>query len=166
MTTDQLQTLRSELDTDPQALGYAALTDVEIAADLNTPRIAAARERFVNARQIIAALGITGAVALKKAETFAATPQTVPELQGLAAAVGFAMDFIRSETGIDINHDATKQVIGGLVQVGVVTGEEATALLNIALTQISRAEELGLPVVEYWDVGQARAITTTEEPTP
>lgn len=177
MTPDQLTILRAELDTDPLLRGYKTMTVAEAVTDLNTAYITATRTRYVNARQIIAGIGLVGAIALKKAETFAATPQTVPELQGLAAAVGFAMDFIRSAEGIDINHEATRQVISGLVLAGVVSNTEAAALLSMAATTITRAEDLGLvkrgdettagtPEIQYWDVGQARDLGVVHEPEP
>ncbi len=124
---------------------YAGKSDDEVAAMLNTPQFPAIKSRFINARSVLSEISDSAAI-LDKLEV-AATE---------ISAVKWAMMFLQQDDGINIGDPATQAQLDELAEGGILTEDEATALKNMALQNISRAEQLGLGSVNYNDVNSIR----------
>lgn len=136
--------LKDEIESGPLAQECSGKSDGEIADILNDRRFAGVKSRFVTARTILAEVP-GGAAILDKLE--AAAP-AIPDLK-------WAMRFIAGETGIDIGHAGTRANLEALAATGVITADEALALLQMAYTAMSRAEIAGIGTITHQDVAQA-----------
>lgn len=138
--------LQAEIQNDPLNRGYAAHIPHApglIVNMLNEYIYMAPKQKFVNARGILANLGLAGATILDKLE--AAT--------GTNSAVKWAMKFMTLD-GIDVGNTVTRQVLDSLVGT-VLTQQEVDMLKDLALQPASRAEVLGLGTVEESQVRSA-----------
>ena len=133
-----LTQLKTELQTDPAGLGYAAhvphapgsLTDM-----LNAQSATMAKTRMITARGIMASYGLgpaAGAAFLDKMESLSAS---VP-------AIKWAMKFLQAEAGIDVGEPATQLMLTSLIGVGGITADEVNGVKAMALQPASRAEVL------------------------
>lgn len=141
MTPAQLTALKTEITTDPLALGYADKSDAEVAALLNDRtrgRTRVVSPTMVNARTIMARLGAAaGATILDKLD--AAKAGSPP--------IKWVFQFITQGEGIDVGHAETRAMLDQLASAGVLTAAEADAIKTLAVVQASRAEVLfGQPV--------------------
>lgn len=133
-----LAQLKTELQTDPAGLGYAAHTPHApgiLAELLNAPSATLAKTRMVTARGIMASYGLGptgGAAFLDKLDALSAS---VP-------AIKWAMTFLRSESGIDIGEPATQVMLTSLIGIGGITLSEVDGVKAMALQPASRAEVL------------------------
>lgn len=138
--------LQAEIQNDPLNRGYAAHIPHApglIVNMLNEYIYMAPKQKFVNARGVLASLGLAGATILDKLE--AAT--------GTNSAVKWAMKFMTLD-GIDVGNTVTRQVLDSLVGT-VLTQQEVDMLKDLALQPASRAEVLGLGTVEESQVRSA-----------
>lgn len=140
------QVLRTELITDPLAIGYAGKSDDEVTDLLNALSYSKIKPRFITARSMLAEIP-TAAQILDKLEATATS----------ISSVKWAMFYLKGEGGIDIGHPATIAQLDDLVTYSILTNDEATAVKNMAIQPASRAEILGLDPVNYNDVNMARA---------
>lgn len=143
--------LRSEIANDPMKRGYAAMTNAEVAASLNTADRTHVDSTFATWRKMLADLGPT-VTATVKAKVEAAAEGN--------AAVAIALDMLGEYGdggGLDLGHANTRAVIDQLAAGGVLTADEATAIKGIAEAVISRATELGLGEVGAGHVARARS---------
>lgn len=139
--------LKTEISTDPLAIGYAKMTDDQVAASLNTSNRAAIASVMVNARTAMQTLGATkGAAFLDALENAAAS----------TSPVKWAMYFLKSDSGVDVGDPQTRGQLDALAAAGVLNQADVTTIKALAETTISRAHELGLPVVMPWQVDHAR----------
>lgn len=133
-----LAQLKTELQTDPAGLGYAAhvphapgsLTDM-----LNAQSATMAKPRMITARGIMASYGLgpsAGAAFMDKLEVLSAG---VP-------AIKWAMKFLQSESGIDVGEPATQVMLTSLIGVGGITQAEVDGVKSMAMQPASRAEVL------------------------
>lgn len=133
-----IQALKTELTTDPLAIGYAAHRPHApgmLAQLVNAKTTQLAKERMVTARGIMASYGLgptAGAAFLDKLEALAAT---VP-------AIKWAMKFLQTEAGIDAGEPATQVMLTSLIGVGGITQAEVDGVKAMALQPASRAEVL------------------------
>ncbi len=133
-----IQALKTELTTDPLAIGYAAHRPHApgmLAQLVNAKTTQLAKERMVTARGIMASYGLgptAGAAFLDKLEALAAT---VP-------AIKWAMKFLQTEAGIDAGEPATQVMLTSLIGVGGITQAEVDGVKAMALQPSSRAEVL------------------------
>jgi hypothetical protein len=127
--------LRTELLTDPLARDYAGMTDVDVAASLNTKNIT------VDVREIPPADFLRGMV---KAEWDA-----------LSAADRNYLSVLLGNGPIDVS-TGTQIRAALLAMFGVGSGTRAN-LLPLLTKSISRAEQLGLPFIKPGYVAAARA---------
>jgi len=67
MTNEQYAVLTDELRNDPLGIGYANMTDEEVAASLNEPRFRVPTTRFITWRAIAAVLNDAEYAAVKAA---------------------------------------------------------------------------------------------------
>ena len=133
MTMDYAK-LKAEITTDPLGLGYAGMTDQQVADSLNALTRTLAVSKTVGALGIMREVGPTaGATILDKLEAASAQDSRLKW-------------FLRELTtnGVDLGHPSTRQTIDELVAGGVLTVSEGAALKGAAETAESRATELGL----------------------
>ena len=133
-----LAQLKTELQTDPAGLGYAAHTPHApgiLAELLNAPSATLAKTRMVTARGIMASYGLgpaAGAAFMDKLEVLSAG---VP-------AIKWAMKFLQTEAGIDVGEPATQLMLTSLIGAGGITAAEIDGIKAMALQPASRAEVL------------------------
>lgn len=139
-----MTTITEELASDPLGLGYAAMTNGEIEAAMNTKNRTRIVSRFVTARTILAECA-DGATILDKLEAAGAQ----------VSAVKWAMRFLQQEGGIDVGHPATLSMVDQLVAGGVLTQVEGDSLKALSVQVCSRAEELGISAIGA-DIRNAR----------
>lgn len=149
-----IEDLREELTTDPESLGYAALDDAGDHAGITAliNRVDATRvtvvSTFATVRTLIAKLGPSGAVMVKKLRAFAAAAApTNPSAYALQATVQEILPFISQGDpargdGVDLGDPASRALFDGLVSAQVITQDEADAVLAIGTAHCSRAFEL------------------------
>lgn len=140
--------IESELQNDPQGLGYAALLaegrDNAVADLLNAKTIAA--RRFVLVRdELLPWLGNSG---VRVAMEFAAFNPATAENWELRAALSATEKLLAEHQWIDLDGAVAQQMVGMFRLAGIITEEQEAALMALADTHISRAEQL-------WGVGAA-----------
>ena len=143
-------TLRDELLNDPLAKGYAAfIPDCPgILADmLNAQTHTMVKSRFVSARGVLAAHGSVGAAILDKLEAASAS----------VSEIKWAMSFMKTDSGIDVGHPNTQDLLDALAAGSVLTSTEAELMKEMAMQPASRAEVLGYEYVSEADIRTALA---------
>lgn len=137
---------------------YAGMTDVEIAAALNTPS-ASTRRRVpiaeLQARAMESGVYTTLRVVVGNA-------QAPAELRAVAQTV---LDLANARfADVDMDNASAVQMFGVLQQAGVITVQQARAIDALATVPgVSRAAALGLGVVAEADIGAARDWQAAQE---
>lgn len=142
--------LTAELQNDPAGLGYATMTDAEVATAINATTQAA--RQLVPLWQIKkAAIESNLWLAIKNAAASHADAQ----VQGVA---NVTLDYISDSRfeNLDMDLASTQAMLGALVAGGVVTQDFVDALDAMADTTTSRANVLGLGTVSDGHVKSAR----------
>lgn len=155
-----LQVLATEV-AKPEYAPYRDTDPNVVVAMFNDPTTTMVKSRFASARTVLAEVGPAGAVALSKLKGFAnSAPPSNAQAAALHASVVWAMTFITDESGIDVGHSTTRDLLDALVTATVITAAEAAALKDLALQPASRSEELfGIDVrVTYDEVVAANAM--------
>lgn len=135
MDNTQFVTLKAEIDSDPDGRGYAGMTDVEIAVDLNLPRIDRDRSG-VQATEVYNAIDQGEWAALTDADR-----QEIWDILHMGGTLNpFGREAIRFQA------------------IFPQPGITLSALNAMRVEQISRAADLGLGVVRAGHVAIAKAI--------
>lgn len=142
MTNEQYAVLTDELRNDPLGIGYASMTDDEVAASLNEPRFSVPTTRFMTWRAIAAVLDD---------DEYASTKTALNQLANMSAKVADMIPFLSQATGddgtgggIDFGNAGVRAMIQALPGIGEATKQK---LLALGERPASRAEILGLPQV-------------------
>lgn len=146
--------LAIELETDPTRVGYAGMSDSEIAVSLSAATIRV-RQR-VPIERLQAVTMETGVYAALR--TAVATPETPPQLVALCQTV---LDLANARfTDVDMDNPAAIEMFGALQQYRIITLEQAAAIDALATARaISRAEQIGLgAVVTVEDIERSRIV--------
>ena len=140
--------LKTELVTDPESMGYAALSDADAAGAINL----ANRDYTVplNSRTSLSWAMRTG----RLADIETATTTGTPAIQSIALGVKHLLG--RSDTEIDMSDSDHVAMIDGLVAGGVLDAANKAELVTMATSQRSRADELSLGQVRVGHVQEAR----------
>lgn len=146
--------LRDEITTDPLGLGYQAMGDSEVADALNM--LNRPGRKPVPATEVRLYVLLNGI--FPGLQNLAATG-TDPVQKGTAITIlqtiaPNSFDTIRMNMP-NVN-SAVSQMLQTMVNAGVMTAQQRTDMLALGDTTISRAQELGLPVVHHLDVAEAR----------
>lgn len=160
--------LRDELLSDPEAIGYAPMIaagdHAGIVARLNlveAGRTALVPLTFVTVRTLVARLGPAGAVLVKKLRAFAAAPDPENEqLYALHATVQEMLPFISQGDpargdGVDIGDPGSRALFSALAAMGVITQDEADSVLALGTPSCSRAFQLFARTVTLNEVSEA-----------
>lgn len=153
MEQEELKKLAEDIAKDSILSTYPLTSDGAwaIAEAMNKVVGKAPAPRIVNARHVLAELGMDGAVALDKLESASITNP----------AVKWAVRFLAGE-GLDIGHPMSQLILDQLAQAKVLSQSEADALKSLALADQTRAEALLAPWrgrLSYQDIEAARALT-------
>lgn len=127
--------LKAEVTTDPLARGYAGMTDTELTADLNTAYRTRTRE-FVTRQELWDAIVLSDVAALNANNT---------------ASFWNFMHMLPEE---NVSTGGNNRVF--LIALFGNPSPTYTALVALAITSISRANELSLPHVKIGHVRKAR----------
>ena len=147
MTPAQLSALKSEIQTDPLAIGYLPYrpNDPQHIADLMNAIGTAKclKPRSITARTILSECSGGGTIldALDRASAGIVTAPMTLELQ---SSIKWALKFLGQDSGVDAGNPATQSLIDACVSVGTLTTVQGAALKNTAMVACSRAETLGL----------------------
>ena len=151
MNTEQYAVLTDELRNDPLGVGYANMTDDEVAASLNEPRYSVPTTRFITWRAIAAVLDD---------DEYAAVKAALNQLANLSPKVADMIPFLSQATGddgtgggIDFGNADVRAMIQALPGIGEAAKGK---LLALGERPVSRAEILGLPEVYPGHVESAR----------
>jgi hypothetical protein len=148
MTPAELSALAAEIRDDPLGLGYAALlpdSPGRVVDLINAPTQAMLKSRYVTARTILAECD-DGAAILDKLQTIA---QNV-------SAVKWMMVFLQQDSGMDAGHPRTVANLDQLVTSGLLSAAYAGQIKAMVRQPASRAEVLGLPAPDTYDIIAAR----------
>jgi len=140
--------LKDEITSDPLAIGYAGMTDQQVADSLNT----ASRTRLNPLSRNDAIRWLARHDGVDKLEKAASTGSQTS--RSIAKAV---LLLIQSETTLDVADEEIMGMIDQLVTGNVFTSAEKGDLVMLATETISRAQEIGLGRVNEGDIASARA---------
>lgn len=151
-------TLATELETDPASIGYATMTDVEIAAALSAETI--------RVRQPVPMSVLRDNALRLNVYTAILAAQRNPELPGELWAVCETMIKLPTLGIENVNMDdpASVAMFGALQQYRIITPEQAAAIDALATARIiSRAELIGLgTTVTVEDIERSRIVPQIE----
>ena len=146
--------LNSEIETDPESVGYSTMSDAQIAASLSAATIRV-RQRVPIERLQATAMETGVYSALKMAIKM---PETPPQLGVLCET---ALDLVSARfADIDLDNPGAAQMFAALQQYGVISTQQAAAIDSLATARVvSRAEQIGLgPVVTVADIERSRIV--------
>ena len=144
-----LQPLLAELTTDPEGRGYAEMTTGQVAADLNDPRYVSLSERMISERTLFAVIGAERATAVLDA--LEAMPDRV--MQRICRMLTDV-----SAGGVDISLAEARGMIDQFAAGGLLTGDEAAAIKDLAETRQSRAQQMGYSEIAAAMVERCREV--------
>ena len=148
-------TLATELSTDPLVRGYAGMTDVEAAADLNT--VYRTRYRALTTRDMLRwGFAREGLSKLRDAADKAGAYTAITDIDRAKAIAAYSITTAGIEGSIDVGDPEIDAMLDFLVATGIFVAQDKTDLLTRASESISRATELGLTKVREGTVGRAR----------
>jgi hypothetical protein len=136
LTQEQRATLRDEMETDPEGLGYGKHLASEpgwIVDLINKPAARIAKTRWVTAIALLSLLDVGVVRKLLVVLRDAATTDPIADLLLVA---------LKSDRGINIADQNTKLVLETLVGTDSLPREFADQLLDLAIQPGSRAEAL------------------------
>jgi len=141
--------LKTELETDPERLGYSGMNDKEVTVAINEVNRSyvvplSSRQMLEWAMQGGRLSGINDAT------------NTGPK-EIRAIAIGAMALISREDTEVDLAKADHVEMIDGLISGGVLTAGDKAELLTMATKQQSRADEIGFGRVREGDIQRARA---------
>lgn len=144
-----VDTIRAELDNDPLERGYSAMTAVEAAESLNASNRSRIREVDMNTLREWAAVG-GRAIKIRNGITSASTDT----LKGICL---FLDQIMGTDSAILApSNQQHVAAFSALVAANIISQADFNALVTVATVSISRAAELGLPIVLPGHVEEAR----------
>lgn len=137
-----LDTLRTELTTDPLGRGYAGMTASDVLASLRTPN--RTRPVPIPSAELLAWASASGRYSRLVAAR--ENPQLADAVRSLAWGAVTLIE--RTDTRLDLSRPDRVALLAALVAAEVLTADDADSLNALAAESISRLEELGLAGVE------------------
>ena len=146
------QALRTELTTDPLALGYAGMSDTEILVSLYAETRSVLRA--LSHPELARVLAGGGRMAkLKRASEQWADDTKDAQTSIAIVALGFVS---RSDSTLNPDNADDVVLINALVSTGILSAADRTAVVDAATHTVSRVVELGLGNVRLGDIQKAR----------
>ena len=149
-------TLATELSTDPLVRGYAGMTDVEAAADLNTTY--RTRYRALTTRDMLRwGFAREGLSKLRDAADKAGAYTAITDVNRAKAIASYSIMTAGIEGSLDVGDPEIDAMLDLLVATGIFVAQDKADLLARATESISRATELGLGEIHVGHIEMARA---------
>lgn len=145
----KIQTIKTELETDPLGLGYSGMDDSAAAVAFNE-KIRSKLEPISSAELLAWSANNTRLQSIKSAAESGAD-DTIKSV----AQAAYLM-ITRDDTTLDLNLADRVALLDALVSYSVLTADDKASLESLATVAISRGEELGVGLVRAGDVIQAR----------
>lgn len=151
-----LAALAYELTADPLGRGYAGMTNAQVAASLDTVNI-----RVIDSIPIAQVesylLGDGTLIRLEDYITANPTPGSLNTAVAALLRVISSQRLTAFEIGTEAALSGFQQQLGALVAATLLTSQQASDLLNMAITTVSRAQQIGWPQgISVSDVKAAR----------
>lgn len=131
---------------------YAGLSDREISEKLQAKTVLSADGKLVPVSDVWLALARLGALPVIKK---ASEDVNSPFHKECYAVMSFLLGPVAS---FNLKDPMTISLADALEAAGVLSKKQKEALVGMSDKYVSRAEELGLETVAYWDVARARAL--------
>jgi hypothetical protein len=148
--------LSDELANDPLTRGYAGMTDVQAAADLNT--VYRTRYRLLPTRDLLRwGFAREGLSKLADAANREGTFAGISDTNRAKAISAYAIMTQGIDGSLDLDDPEVDSLIDELITAGIFVAQDKTDLQTRATENVSRATELGLSRVREGTVAQARA---------
>lgn len=158
-----IETLRTEITTDPLGIGYSTMSDAQVATSINSEVRPTYQSIPGDVLLTWAAEGandgpptptpsriIRISLAAQKLAPF---DSITYQAQGYAAA---AVSAIQAQLSLSYGKAEIRTMIGVLKTAGILSSQEVAELTTLGTTTVSRANELGLPFVKTGHIEQAR----------
>ena len=145
----KIQTIKTELETDPLGLGYSGMDDSAAAVAFNE-KTRSKLEPISSAELLAWSANNTRLQSIKSAAESGAD-DTIKSV----AQAAYLM-ITRDDTTLDLNLTDRVALLDALVSYNVLTADDKASLESLATVAISRGEELGVGLVRAGDVIQAR----------
>jgi len=157
MRNEEYAILINELQADPLGVGYANMTDEEVAASLNEKNRRVPTQRFFSMRAIANVLNDEEYVKVKAAIQVLAS-QSV-RVADMLAFLNMPCDDTGTTGGLDFGNESVRMMIQSLPAVdSTITQATVDKLLALGEKEVSRAEELGLGEVNKYHIASARQL--------
>ena len=145
----KIQTIKTELETDPLGLGYSGMDDSAAAVAFNE-KTRSKLEPISSSELLAWSANNTRLQSIKSAAESGAD-DTIKSV----AQAAYLM-ITRDDTTLDLNLTDRVALLDALVSYNVLTADDKASLESLATVAISRGEELGVGLVRAGDVIQAR----------
>ena len=147
--------LTGELRDDPLGVGYAQMSDEQVAASLSEANRHVPTQRFISMRAIAAVLDDIEYAKVKAAiQTLA---QQSPRVADMLEFLNMPCDDSGTTGGLDFGNEGVRMMIQSLPAVdSTINQATISKLLALGEKVVSRAEELGLGDVNQYHVASAR----------
>lgn len=151
-----MSVLSNEIANDPLARGYAGMTDVQVAADLNT----AYRSKYkaLSTRDLLRwGFGREGLSKLRDAADKAGAFTGITDANRARALSAYTIMTQGIDGSLDLNDPVIDNLMDQLIAASIFVAQDKVDLQTDATGSISRAAELNLRVVREGDVQMARS---------
>ncbi len=132
----ELELVAQELRTDPQAMGYATMADIDAAKAMTTPYTTRVVPTPVGIGRIMSALGAARGGAFFDALDSAAVSDPV---------LRWTMAILQSGGTIDVGDTEARAQLDALAANGVISAQDAADVKALAEVPASRADLIGVP---------------------
>ncbi len=142
--------LKAEITSDPLARGYSGMTDAQVAASLNT--VDREVDQPVNLRDLIVYL-------LKNGKWLGIKSEAASNALGVQKECEAFMVIMDNPNfdDLDLTDAGVQAMLGSIKTVGLLDAADQAAILAMGKKAVSRAEELGLPIIREGHVQSVRA---------
>jgi hypothetical protein len=145
----RIQTIKTELDTDPLGLGYSGMDDSAAAVSLNEKT--RSKLEPISSAELLAWSANGARLQSIKSAAESGADDTIKSVAQAAY-----LTITRDDTTLDLNLADRVALLDALVSYNVLTADDKASLESLATVAISRGEELGVGLVRAGDVIQAR----------
>jgi len=148
----ELELVAQELRDDPQALGYASMSDIDAAAAMVAPYTTRVMPMPVGIGRIMSTLGASRGAAFFDALEAAAASDSV---------LKWTLTILNSGGTIDVGDPESRAQLDTLAAGGVIDPQDATDIKALAEVPASRADMIGVPpavVPELVSLARARGL--------
>jgi hypothetical protein len=137
--------LKNHIQSDPDSRGYAGMTDMEVASDMNVKR---------NPGDV--RVGIIGLVSKVGSSTGSALLTAMDTASASDVVVSKALKILESGGDLNINDPVTRQFIANFVSATLLTQEQADTILAVCNTEQTDGDKYGFGKVKEGQVTVAR----------